>query len=225
MLISQRSVIFAAMLGLIWSCSLAQASPTPPHLCETAAKKAAEASGVPLDVMQAIMLLETGTSWQGNQRPWPWTINDGQDGHWFNTQAEALTFAQGLIETGKTSFDLGCFQLNYRWHAQNFSSLAQMLDPEANAAYAARFLAELKATRTSWPLAAGAYHSLTPEFSEKYQEKFNLILAKIQDLPPVIASKSPAGELPASLAIRLARSAGSLVPLYAGAARPLIEVR
>ena len=36
---------------------------------------------------------------------------------------------QGERRSGRTSFDVGCFQINYFWHGRNFPSLESMFDP------------------------------------------------------------------------------------------------
>lgn len=45
------------------------------------------------------------------------------------------------IGQGAGNLDIGCFQLNYRWHGAAFASLADMFDPDRNATYAADYLA------------------------------------------------------------------------------------
>jgi soluble lytic murein transglycosylase-like protein len=75
--------------------------------------------------------------------------------------------SRGNHARGARSYDVGCFQINYRWHGQHFASLDQMFDPDANAAYAARFLSELYAEFGDWSRAAGAYHSRTPVLSPR----------------------------------------------------------
>ncbi len=46
---------------------------------------AAEETGVPYDVLLAISKVETAR----DNRPWPWTVNFGGDGKWFDSAAEA----------------------------------------------------------------------------------------------------------------------------------------
>jgi hypothetical protein len=48
-----------------------------------------------------------------------------------------------------------------------------MFDPQINATYAARFLLSLYGETGSWEAAAGAYHSRTPEFAQKYAARFS----------------------------------------------------
>ncbi|MEY8882549.1 hypothetical protein [Donghicola sp. XS_ASV15] len=59
------------------------------------------------------------------------------------TMAEFYS-AVDTMAGGTTSIDVGCMQVNYRWHGEGFSSLEDMFDPAANTAYAAEFLTRLK---------------------------------------------------------------------------------
>ncbi|MEM1343068.1 MAG: lytic transglycosylase domain-containing protein [Pseudomonadota bacterium] len=144
--------------------------------CHAAARTAAERHAIPEDVMQAITLVETGRRLEGAHRPWPWTLNVAGQGYWFDTRAEALDYARTTLARGQRSFDLGCFQLNYRWHGERFERLDAMLDPAASADYAARFLAELYAETGNWLDAAGKYHSRTPKFFRRYRARVAALL-------------------------------------------------
>jgi hypothetical protein len=188
-------------------------------LCLDAASDAAAATGVPYDVLLAISKVETGRS----NRPWPWTVNFGGEGKWFDTAAEAEASVADALARGATNVDLGCFQLNYRWHANGFASVADMLDPEQNATYAAKFLAKHFARSGDWALAAAAYHSATPEYAAAYQKKFELAYAGVDGSAPSVPQP------PAPDAERLNRfpllvagatgSGGSLVPTGSGGVR------
>jgi hypothetical protein len=128
---------------------------------------------VPLSVLLAVTLTETGRGEGGTTRPWPWTVNMEGEGHWFATRGEALAFAEARRAQGSMSFDVGCFQVNWRWHGENFVSLEQMFDPLANASYAAGFLRRLHEETGDWSAAAGAYHSRTPEHASRYRARFD----------------------------------------------------
>ena len=118
----------------------ADASEQEIALCERAIANGARGGGIPEPVLHAISLNETGRMRNGRLRPWPWAINREGRGHWFETREQALAFARKSVAEGRHSFDVGCFQINYRWHGQNFVSLESMFDPEGGAAYAAKFL-------------------------------------------------------------------------------------
>jgi hypothetical protein len=197
-----KRFLLAAALAL--QGAAAAAAIDPPGLCEAAARAAAEATGVPIAVLEAIALAESGRSQGGVRRPWPWAVNFGGPGFWFDSSEEAQLAIAERQSLGATNFDVGCFQINHRWHGDAFDSVAAMLDPGANALYAARFLQELHAETGSWPDAAGAYHSRTPELAEAYRARF-------------LALQGDAGS-PAAEATRVAFRA-NLFPLLKGGAR------
>lgn len=149
----------------------------PSELCERAIVNGARRGGVPVEVLHAVALNETGRKDGGHLRAWPWAINREGQGYWFKSQEEALAFAKRSIADGRNSFDVGCVQINYRWHGHAFPSIEAMFDPEWTATYAAQFLRTLYEERGDWSAAAGAYHSLTPELARKYAARFDTMLA------------------------------------------------
>lgn len=194
-----------------------------PEVCDHAARQAAAATGVPLDLLRAIARVETGRGGAGADRqPWPWALNLGGDGRWLPSQAAAQALAEAAIAGGRRNLDLGCFQLNYRWHGDAFPSVAAMLEPQDNALHAARFLADLRARLGNWAAAAGAYHSSDPDRAAAYRARVELELAALSGAPdraPDRAADAPAPrpDAPRANAFPLliaARSGirGSLVP-------------
>jgi len=128
----------------------------------------------------------------GKLRAWPWAINREGKGYWFGSREEALAFAKASVMAGRPSFDVGCFQINYYWHGKNFASLEAMFDPDVGAAYASQFLKSLYAERGDWSLAAGAYHSQTPERAGVYRARFDRIMAGLTGRPlAVVAAAEP----------------------------------
>ena len=208
----------AAACTLLLSSGL-PAREDPAGLCLDAAASAASRTGVPYDVLLAITPVETGR----DTRPWPWTVNFGGDGRWFDTAAEAEASAAEAVEQGATNLDLGCFQLNYRWHSEGFASIAAMLDPDENAMYAARFLAQHFARTGDWALAAAAYHSATPEYAERYKATFEAAYtgeAGATEAPGEPAATPRSNRFPLLVA-GATGSRGSLVPVGSGGS-PLI---
>lgn len=190
-------------------------------LCETAAAEAAELLGVPFDVLIAVSVVETGR----DNRPWPWTVNIEGQGHWLDTTTDAEAMVQTALDTGLTNIDLGCFQLNYRWHAEAFASIRDMLDPFRNATYAAAYLAEQYGETGDWPSAAAAYHSATPEHAERYRARFEETWAALAGDPDFL--DDPLREVRMNrfplLVAGQAGSRGSLVPVSAGGVRLIGE--
>ena len=130
--------------------------------------------------MRAISLAESGRPLDGRLAPWPWTVNMEGEGRWFSNPEELLTWVRGRQAKGARSFDLGCFQVNHLWHGAAFEGLEDMLDPESNARYAARFLRALRDETGSWEIAAGHYHSRTPDLAHRYRSR---VLSIAADLP------------------------------------------
>jgi hypothetical protein len=190
----------------------------PAELCLAAAADAAEESGVPYAVLLAIMLVETGR--QG--RPWPWTVNLNGKGHWLDSAIAAEDLVAQALDEGATQVDLGCFQVNQRWHGAAFPTLADMLDPGQNAAYAAAYLARQYENAGDWAAAAAAYHSATPDHAQRYRARFEEVLATLS--PELVPEPPPAGPAPNRFPLLVAGEParnGSLVPATAGG-MPLI---
>lgn len=139
-----------------------------PSACIAAIAAAESNHGIPQNLLLAIGLQEAGLKHEGQLTIWPWTINSQGIGYRFDTKAEAIAFARDEIAQGRTSFDVGCFQINLRWHPDAFDSLDEAFDPTRNAAYAARFLRQLRNDTSDWLTAAGNYHSRTPEHHARY---------------------------------------------------------
>jgi hypothetical protein len=206
----------------IASCSFApmpgHALVDPASLCRDAAAQAASETGVPYDVLITIATVETGR----NDQPWPWTVNFAGEGHWYDSADDAARGVDQAVLDGATNIDLGCFQLNYRWHASAFGSVEDMLDPARNATYAAEFLSQHYADTGDWALAAAAYHSGTPEYARAYQGKFEATYARLAAAPnPVETTLEERRNGFPLLVAGTAGLNGSLFPSASGG-RPLI---
>ena len=117
--------------------------------------RAAALHGVPLNVLYSVGLTETGR--RGELSPYDMNV-DGQAVH-STSLAEAMArFAQAK-ERGAKFIDIGCMQINHRFHGADFRSLSEMFDPARNVEYAANFLKSLKAQEGSWTLAVARYNA------------------------------------------------------------------
>ncbi|WP_454275310.1 lytic transglycosylase domain-containing protein [Roseovarius sp. MBR-154] len=196
------------MIGLLALPNAAAARPS--HLCDRAAERAARAHGVPLEVLRAITRTETGRVHAGRMEPWPWTVNMAGEGRWFGDAVAARAYVDQAFRQGARSFDVGCFQINYKWHGAEFRSIAHMFDPEANASYAARFLKTLHDETGDWSVAAGYFHSRTPELAGRYRTRFE----RIRNALPDAGAARDAPE-PRSVRLPVARQENSY-PLFGG---------
>ncbi|WBU53361.1 hypothetical protein [Paracoccus sp. SCSIO 75233] len=149
-------------------------------LCEWASQTAAAEAGVPADILGALTLTETGRRRDGVVRPWAWSVNAEGNGSWFDDPGAAMAFAEARVTEGRLNVDIGCFQLNYRWHGMHFASVAEMFDPLNNARYAARFISDLYQESGDWRIAAGMFHSRTPKYATRYLTRFDELRASLQ---------------------------------------------
>ncbi len=139
--------------------------------CAPGIASAETAERLPAKLLGAIALVESGRQdpATGRTTPWPWTINAAGIGHVYATKADAIAAVRDLQALGVRSIDVGCMQINLLHHPAAFATMDQAFDPMANAAYGARFLGELHRQTGSWPLAAAAYHSQTPDIGQAYE--------------------------------------------------------
>ena len=202
------------------------------HWAETAAQEFL----VPVALMKAIATIESGRRSETSRDPWPWTVHFNGRGYWYSSASEARSFVIALLERGHRNIDVGCFQVNVKWHGSRFASVSEMFDPSANARYAARFLQELHQELGSWEAAAAAYHSRTPEHAKRYRDLLQPVLARFGGLeasPGGRPNASERGALPEGRGLTTARRStwgdetgehalASLVPLgFHAAADPL----
>ena len=225
---SHRRYLFAFVLllapGNVWA--------TADSICDRAAQIAARESGVPYSVLWSITRTETGRNRNGQLQPWPWTVNMEGEGRWFDTEDAARAYVFKHFKRGARSFDVGCFQINFKWHGTAFQSIDQMFDPVENARYAADFLKRLYDETGDWSAAAGAYHSRTPEFAQRYRTRFDRIRSGRDGsiaTPPTIATvqTQPNTRINAYPLLRLAGVTGrngSLVPMSDTGARALFDL-
>ena len=117
--------------------------------------RASAESGVPLNVLYSVGLTETGR--RGELGPYEMNV-DGRAVH-SESLAEALGRFAAEKAKGARFIDVGCMQINVRFHGERFRSLADMFDPARNVDYAASFLKGLRAQEGSWTLAVARYNA------------------------------------------------------------------
>lgn len=145
----------------------------PWRLCADAIAEQGPAAALPDRLLDAVAIAESGR-WNTDRAAtlaWPWTVTAEGRGRFLPTRAAAIAEVEALRARGVDSIDVGCLQVNLRYHPDAFTDLEQAFDPSANAAYAAGFLARLFAETGSWHRAVGRYHSATPEFGRRYRLK------------------------------------------------------
>ncbi len=123
--------------------------------CEAQITRAAQKYDIPVAVFYAVGLLESG----GRDGLRPYTMNIEGRSSFNDSLPEALGVFEAARRGGARLIDIGCMQINYRWHGDRFASVTEMFDPARNVDYAARFLRELKTREKTWTLAVARYNA------------------------------------------------------------------
>jgi len=133
----------------------AAALPASANICEREMAGASAKHGVPLGVLYAVGLTESGK--RGSLQPYAMNI---QGRAYFGTSAaDVMSQLAQARASGIKLVDLGCMQINHHYHREKFTSLEAMIDPRQNVEYATLFLKQLKAREGSWTLAVARYHA------------------------------------------------------------------
>jgi soluble lytic murein transglycosylase-like protein len=136
--------------------SSVQATPAPgAQVCERQMALAAQKHGVPLGMLYAVGLTETG---RGDSLA-PYALNIDGRAFYEEGREAALARFRTALAAGAKLIDVGCMQINHYFHGRNFQSVEQMFEPAANVDYAARFLKQLKAREGTWTMAVARYHA------------------------------------------------------------------
>jgi len=154
----------------------------PQTICMQATLQAEEKYQIQKYLLTSISTVETG-KWSKllqQKSAWPWTINVRGRGHYYKTKEAAIAAAKELRRKGIKSFDVGCMQINMKFHGKAFASLEDAFDPQTNVEYAARYLSKLYQKRQDWMQAATDYHSRRPKKAKIYKSKLLAALENVK---------------------------------------------
>jgi hypothetical protein len=182
------------MLRTIWSkllmfaavaapCSAAAGSPRPMppswRDCRDAIAAVEPDSGIPPGLLLGIALIETGRPMPGGgaSEPWPWSYNVEGESHFAATKEDAMAEVASLRSRGVASIDIGCMQINLKYHPDAFGNLDRGFDALGNVRYAASFLRDLRAREGNWADAIALYHSGDPGRGVAYHRR--VLLARL----------------------------------------------
>lgn len=143
----------ALILSGIATCSLPAAAAQ--NACEREMARAAKRYDVPIGMLYAVGLTETGN--RGSLQPYAMNI-EGRPFFGASVAAALAEFAAARA-SGAVLIDIGCMQINHHFHSEAFPSVATMFEPARNVEYAALFLKRLKAREGSWTMAVARYHA------------------------------------------------------------------
>jgi hypothetical protein len=149
----------------------------PELLCLVSASYYERKYSIPKDLLRSISIVESG-KWNNEHKmtfAWPWVIGVDGRGEYFKSYSDAVAFLRKAVARGQ-NVDIGCHQINWKYHGHHFSKPEELLHPKINAAYAAHFLVEKFNASKNWSKAVAHYHSHTPEFGDRYLKKVHVVL-------------------------------------------------
>ena len=125
------------------------------NVCEREMIAAAQKFRVPLGVLYAVGLTETGR----RNSLYPYALNIEGKSVFPPSRRAAEQDVRAAQKHGKKLIDIGCMQINHHYHGDKFRSVDHMLEPRANVQYAAQFLRDLRRRQGSWTMAVARYHA------------------------------------------------------------------
>ena len=148
------------------------------NACIDIARKVERDMKIPYLLLNAIGYVESGRPSQktGRIEPWPWTVFAKGKGIYHPTKEKAISHVLTLQKAGVRNIDVGCMQINLRYHGKKFHSLQEAFTPQNNIEYAANFLKKLKKRHRTWSNAMKFYHSATQALQKKYGERLQKAL-------------------------------------------------
>ena len=121
-------------------------------------KDALEISGIPSDILFAMSLRESGTTFKDKRdfAPWPWVLNVGYldteliDGdevtslkhkaHYFKSREEAAIVLAAQVAAGNEHVAVGMYQIYLKYNGYRVDNVLDLLDPTVNLKIAAEVL-------------------------------------------------------------------------------------
>ena len=112
---------------------------------------------------------------------WPWTINHAGKSMFFDTKKQMRNYVFKNLKRNDFNIDVGCMQINIKWHKNNFKKISDMFEVNPNISYAASFLQQLKNKHGSWDKAIKHYHSSDPKKNKPYLIKVKSFWKKVEE--------------------------------------------
>jgi hypothetical protein len=146
-----------AILAALFICNAAVADVRAGDArpCEREMARAAELYGIPLGILYAVGLTETGR----RGALYPYALGAEGQTVFAKNKEDAMASFEAMRHRGVKLIDLGCMQINHYYHGEKFDSVQAMFDPAKNVDYAARFLKELKQREGNWTMAVARYNA------------------------------------------------------------------
>ena len=134
--------------------------------CLSFTEKYGKQFNIPDKLLTSISLVESGIKKNNNFVSWPWTLNVAGKSMFFDNRDDALSFLKKNYKN--KNIDVGCMQISLKYHINEFDTLENILDPDTNVKYAAKFLRKLFLKHKRWNEAISRYHSSVPKRKTQY---------------------------------------------------------
>ena len=164
-----KTFLTFASIFLFLIKSACSAYPSNSKSCEIVIKNIENLTDIPENLLSSVGKAEAGRILENNKHViWPWTVNHAGKSLFFDTKKQMKKYVLENVEKKDFNLDVGCMQINLKWHKNNFKKISDMFAVEPNVSYAASFLLQLKNKHGSWDKAIKHYHSSDPKKNKPY---------------------------------------------------------
>ena len=151
------------------------------NLCEKIIKNIELQTDIPKGLLLGIGKAEAIRKINNKSIIWPWTVNHAGKSMFFDTKKQMRNYVFKNLKRNDFNIDVGCMQINIKWHKNNFKKIVDMFEVGPNISYAASFLLQLKNKHGSWDKAIKHYHSSNPKKNIPYLIKVKSFWKKLDD--------------------------------------------
>ncbi|MAI28727.1 MAG: hypothetical protein CMP38_00820 [Rickettsiales bacterium] len=174
-----------ALKSLFFICLLINFKPVLSNSitnCFNLTEKYGKEFNIPDKLLTSISLVESGIKKNNKFVSWPWTLNVAGKSKFFDNKNDALDFLKKNYKNKNKNknIDVGCMQISLKYHFNEFDSLENILDPDENVKYAAKFLKNLFSKHKRWNEAISRYHSSVPIRKKQYLKRVKNYWADIR---------------------------------------------
>ena len=150
-------------------------------LCENTIESVELQTDIPKGLLLGIGKAEAIRKINNKYIIWPWTANHAGKSLFFDNKEQMKNYVFKNLKRKDFNIDVGCMQINIKWHKNNFKKISDMFEVNPNISYAASFLKQLKNKHGSWDKAIKHYHSSDPKKNNPYLIKVKSFWKKVEN--------------------------------------------
>ena len=150
-------------------------------LCENTIESIELQTDIPKGLLLGIGKAEAIRKINNKYIIWPWTINHAGKSLFFDNKEQMKNYVFKNLKRKDFNIDVGCMQINIKWHKNNFKKISDMFEVNPNISYAASFIKQLKNKHGSWDKAIKHYHSSDPKKNNPYLIKVKSFWKKVEN--------------------------------------------